>query len=200
MRMWAGQSSRPSIRARYTGSPTSCHSPPSHRHRLDHIYAIKVLPPRAEDRAARGSRAPRAPRTACAARPDAHTAARQPRARQTAYTTSESDLANLNGQVIRPQRQSDDPAARHWAGGGAACGGGAQGPSSPSLRRGLRHLYIRTSSGKPGQPVYPRLSPRRRRCRRAGAGTQLLIPHRRLQVPLASMYSSSLELVITLEG
>ncbi len=63
---------------------------PSHRRRLDHIYAIKVLPARAEDRAERGSRAPRAPRTACAARADAHTAARLPRATQTAYTTYES--------------------------------------------------------------------------------------------------------------
>ncbi len=50
----------------------------------------------------------RLPRTACAAyrvrRADAHTAARLPRATQTAYTTSQSVPAG--GQVIRPQRLS----------------------------------------------------------------------------------------------
>jgi hypothetical protein len=77
MRLCAGQSSRLSIRARYTGSPTSCRSPhPAHLRNQGpaHIYAIKVLPPRAEDRAPRGTvraaRNPlrRAPCTVCAAR------------------------------------------------------------------------------------------------------------------------------------
>ena len=77
MLLWAGQSSRPSIRARYTGWQTSCHSPhPAHLRNQGpaHFYAIKVLPARAEDRASRGTvraeRHPerRAPRTACDAR------------------------------------------------------------------------------------------------------------------------------------
>ena len=43
MRLWAGQSSRPSIRSRYTSSPTSRRSPPSRRRRSVHINASKAL-------------------------------------------------------------------------------------------------------------------------------------------------------------
>ena len=60
--MWAGQSSRPSIRSRYTSSPTSRRSPPSRRRRFVHINASKVLPARGVDCAARGpARAARSP-------------------------------------------------------------------------------------------------------------------------------------------
>jgi hypothetical protein len=139
MRLWAGQSPRPSISARYTcSSPTSCRSP--HRAQLHnqgpaHIYAITVLPARAEDRAARGTvraarhPAQRAPRTTCAARtctmrPDC----RVPHKAHTPHVNPSrlaSPLPSWRG------RQSDDPAARRWAGGGASCDGRAQGPSSP---------------------------------------------------------------------
>ena len=54
MRLWAGQSSCPSIRSRYTSSPTSRRSPPSRRRRFVHINASKVLPARGVDCAARG--------------------------------------------------------------------------------------------------------------------------------------------------
>ena len=55
MRLWAGQSSRPSIRSRYTSSPTSRRSPPSRRRRFVHINAGKDLPARDVDCAARAA-------------------------------------------------------------------------------------------------------------------------------------------------
>ena len=72
MRLSAGQSSCPPIRARYTGSPKSCRSPLSRRRRLIHIYAIKVLP---------APRAPRAVRAPQAARSCARSVPRAARAR-----------------------------------------------------------------------------------------------------------------------
>ncbi len=47
---------------RQDGFRCGCHLPLSHRRRLDHIYLIKVLIARAEDRASRARRVPRAPR------------------------------------------------------------------------------------------------------------------------------------------
>ncbi len=101
---------------------------------------------------------PRAPKTALCAAP-ARRARRVPPSRQTAYTTSESVLAD--GQVMRPKRQSDDPAARHWAGGGAACGGGAQGPSSPSLRRACAtFIYVQAVASQVSLSIHAYHRPR----------------------------------------
>ncbi len=117
-------------------------------------YAIKVLPALAEDRAARCTvRAAchptrRAPRTSCTARtrtlrPDC----RAPRIPHTPHVNPSrlaSPLPSWRG------RQSDDPAARRWAVGGASCGGGAQGPSPPPC---ATFLYVQALASKVSLPI-----------------------------------------------
>ncbi len=153
------------------GTP-SCRSP-----HPAHIYTIKVLPSRAEDCAARGTvraarhPARRTPRTACAAwtrtlRPDCSV----PRKQHTPHVNPSrraSPLPSWRG------RQSDDPAALLWAGGGESCGGGAHGPSSlpapPSYtykhwqaRSACLSALIATPRPCPAPPPQPM-----RRCRHA---------------------------------
>ena len=97
-----GQGNHPA-RQSALGSPASRLSPPSCRRRFVHINAIKVLPARGVDCAARSpvrrarSTAARTPRTL---RP----ACRAARATQIAFTPSE--FVPAGWQVIRPQRPS----------------------------------------------------------------------------------------------
>jgi hypothetical protein len=167
MRMWTGQSSCPSIRVRYiTGSwPTSCRSPPSRRRRLVHMYAIKVLPARAEDRAACGSHAPRLPPTVCAAR----TRTLRPNCR--APRKPPPSIPHLNPS--RRAGRSFGPSARQSAPSNAlsiACHPSSQRP------RGLRYSgssprpnCAATRQRPDGSACRPRLCPR-------GAVASLMIP------------------------
>ena len=158
--MWAGQSFRPSIRTRYTGSPTSRSSPPSRRRCFVHINAIKVLPARGVD---------------CAARGPAH-AARSP-ARRARSVPLRARLAHCGPLAARrAPRKSPSPHLNPSRRAGRSFGPSAL-QSAPS--NALSNICIPSSQRlicvpttcKQGQPAYPRLSPSRlsptRQCKHA---------------------------------
>ena len=160
--MWAGQSSCPSIRARYTGSPTSRPSPLSCRRRFVHINAIKVLPARGVDCAARGpARAARIPPLRARSVPlRARPAHCGPLAVQGAPHKSPSPHLNSSQRAGR----SFGPRALQSAPSNALSN--VCPPRSQRLPPDLR-----TTTSKQGQPAYPRLSPYRlsptRQCKHA---------------------------------
>ena len=171
MRLWAGQSSRPSIRAWYTGSPTSRCSPPSRRRRFVHINAIKVLPARGVDCAARGpARAARSSARRARSVPlRARLSHCGPLAARRAPCKSPSPHLNPSRRAGR----SFGPSALQ-----SALSNALSNVCPPSCRRLPPDL--RTTTDKQGQPTCPRLSPSRlsptRRCKHAVADSTPLPP------------------------
>jgi hypothetical protein len=183
MQIWAGQSSRPSISARYyTCSPTSCHSPPSHQRRLDHIYTIKVLP------APRAAPARRALRAAGAARartlqPDCRTPHKLPTPHLNPFWRA-GGLFGPSASLTIPPRGTGQAAALCATAERKALHPPPVPPSYTYKHWQARSAYL--SALITASPTLPH-----RYWPAPGAG---------LQIPLASMYSSSLQLDSTLEG
>jgi hypothetical protein len=155
------------------------------------IYAIKVLPTSMQSRFC-----PRAPKTEpcavqCAPRaiPRAARAAYRVRGRAHCGPTAASGRTQPHMNPSRPRLCPRGAAASLTIpprGAGLAAAHRAVAERN-ALHPPLRHLHTCTSTGKQGQPAYPRLSPpparalRRHRRRCACAGTQSLILLRSLR-------------------